>query len=685
MLLILILTAKGTAQDRAAAQSQSSAVPPPAFGLAFVNSAETPSSPQRIRRGVDAGAGMDRFPLYWDRIETGYGQFDWAAQDNALRANQSQGLPTLAVLLGTPGHYFPRTRSYRPMPALGGSFVHMIGQVQSQATCQSWQGPPPPSGLYNPIFVDGTDMPAPGKAINADNYWARFVNRAVNRYRPGGDAGLAVRHWEIWNEPDLCHFWSGTVADYARLLKVAYLVIKQSDPEATVIWGGLAHFANARFLAELIAALRADPLAAQFAGFFDAAGSHHYSLSWHSYDYTLKVRNALNAAGWAAKPIWITESGVPVCNDYPGPACPSDWRASPTEQAAYIWQNVAYTRLAGGGPIFHFMLHDDCGNVVAVNSPDGFGLSRNESSSYCSPANAETRLAYTAYQLATRYLSDVDLLWGDVQMNRTARRVAFYHPASGERRTLVWSIVGADTTVDLAATGNQLRQIALDGSAIDLTPTNGSYTIALPAATDRNWPSDGGYDIGIYGAPYLLIERDSVPPVTTITLPPLSPSTFGVGWQASDAGSGVVRVDLWVRVDGGAWQLWAADQSAVGTLSFKGEVGRRYEFAALSTDRAGNVQTELVAGAQTTVAVDVQASGRVIDTRGMPVIDVAVHIGAAQTQTDETGAFAMQVPVGNWDIGVGEQIVHRARTFADSTQLLLLYASAPEWSPQWRF
>lgn len=56
--------------------------------------------------------------------------------------------------------------------------------------------------------------------------------------------------------------WSGTPEEYARLLKVAYLVIKQVDPAATVLWGGLAHFANGDFLPRLMAALQADPMAA---------------------------------------------------------------------------------------------------------------------------------------------------------------------------------------------------------------------------------------------------------------------------------------------------------------------------------------------------------------------------------------------------------------------------------------
>lgn len=649
------------------------------FGLAFINSAESHSGSQRIGRGLEAGAQMDRFPLYWDRIEDGYANLNWGDQDTALRANEAAGLDTLVILLGTPGHYRHGRSASTSMPPIGGSFVRHAHAVTSQSTCERWQGPPAPSGLSNPIFVDGTDQPAPGKAINGDNPWARFVHTAVNRYRPGGSAGLNVTHWEIWNEQDLCHFWSGTPQEYARLLKVAYLVIKQSDPGSTVMWGGLAHFANGQFLYEMIDAIKADPMAAVYNGFFDAAASHHYSLSWHSYDYTNKIRNALRVNGWGNKPIWITESGVPVCNDYPGPACPSNWRATPEEQAAYIWQNVAYTRLAGGGPIFHFMLHDDCGNEVRPDSPDGFGIAKNEPSSYCSPANAERRPGYKAFQLATQHFPGAEVLWGDVVQGWSVRRVAFYHPASRERRLMLWSLVAEDRVARIPATGSSARLLAVDGSETILIPSDGFYTIPLPGATNRNWPNaEGGYDIGIYGLPYLLIEQDTAPPVATIDpLPAVVGPTFTIRWQAQDLGSGVASISLWVRADGEDWQLWQQDLPAAGSHSFTGVVDRRYQFAILAADRAGNALNERIAAAETTVRDKVEARGSVIDPRGRPVVGVEVTIGGAMTRTDEAGLFSMLVPIGSWDILVAGQRVHRARSFADGAQLMLLYSPLP--------
>lgn len=663
-------------------------VPLPAFdgfGLSFINAAETASSPERIQRGIATGAGMDRFPLYWDRIETGYGLFDWSAQDRALGDNHAAGLDTLAILLGTPGHYYPRGRAYVPAPRLGGSFVE-LAQAESGrmgASCQPWEGPVAPAGLYNPIFADGTDLPAPGKAINPDNYWARFVSLAVARYQPGGEAGVAVRHWQIWNEPDLCHFWSGSAQEYARLLKVAYLVIKQGDPHAVVVWAGLAHFAQPGFLPTLLDTLRADPLAPAHGGFFDAAASHHYSLSWQSFDYTNRVRLALARRGWDDKPIWITESGVPVCDDFPGPACPSPWRATPAEQAAYIWQNIAYTRIAGGtGPIFHFMLHDDCGNVVAVDSPDGFGLVKNEASSFCSPEQATPRPAYRAFQLAIEQLSDTRLIWADIQ-GGAVRRAAFFHPASGERRTMLWSILpdtgaaGAGVMGNLApVSGEGATLLGLDGATTPLAAEGGVYAVPLAGGTNRNWPNaSGGYDMGIYGPPVLIIERDETPPNVSITpLPPQSAPEFTLQWQATDLGSGVAQVGLWFQRDGGEWQLWAGDLPASGSRLFLGEAGSRYAFTLTALDGAGNARDLGAALAETEIVTAVSAGGRVIDPRGAGVAGALVTIGEEQAITDEAGRFSLTVPVGDWDIRVGEVVVNRGRAFRVDAQLQLLYA-----------
>ena len=680
------------------------------FGLGFVNSAETNSGEGRIQRGVDTGVRMDRFPVYWEQVEKRIGEFTWTGQDAAIRANEGKNLNTLAILLGTPRQY--RLGSRSSSTYVGGSFTELPenfaprsadclpqeaggecdlvevadasgGQVRvtrdglqgQSGSCQRHEGPPAPHGLWNPIFTDGSDVSATDSRLNPTNPWARFVGAAVNRYKPGGVAGTNIRHWEIWNEPDLCHFWSGTPQEFARLLKVAYIVIKWIDPEAYVVFGGLAHFENGQWLYDMLDAVKADSLSGQNDGFFDAAGSHHYSLSYVGYQYTRKVRNALDSRGWGDKPIWITESGVPVCNDYPGPVCPSPWRATANEQASYIWQNIAYTRLAGGGPIFHFMLHDDCGNVVAVDSPDGFGLAKNENSSFCSPSNAETRLSYTAFKLANQHLTGTDVAWADIERFRV-RRIAFYHPETEERRLLIWSLNTQDQTANIPATGTSAKLIQLNGTTTVVTPTAGVYEVSLAGATNTNWPDgQGGYNMGIYGEPVLLIETDTMSPTASIlALPAYSPQTFPVTWLAKDWGSGVISTSVYVKVDEGDWELWKEGVAAYDKASYSGEAGKKYSFSVAAEDALGYKLEAGTSMASTTVAENSAVTGRVINPAGEAGVGVQVSIGTTTATTDASGRFTMTVPIGSWNISVGSQLLMRRRVFGTSESLALLYS-----------
>ena len=159
---------------------------PEKLGLVFVNSAEDHRTATRIQRGVVAGADLDRFPLYWHEVETSAGVFDWSDMDQALQDNLAQGLHTMPIFLGTPPFYFPTPftpDNTVPLPPIGG------GPLRDAALPDAPQRPmdngctvagtPPAQNIFQPIFSDGTDIPGPGKTINPNNYWARFIFKAV--------------------------------------------------------------------------------------------------------------------------------------------------------------------------------------------------------------------------------------------------------------------------------------------------------------------------------------------------------------------------------------------------------------------------------------------------------------------------------------------------------------------------
>ena len=98
-------------------------------------------SDQRYQQAVFLGAGWNRWPLYWDRVERSPGQYDWAAYDQLVTGDIRHGLRSNAILLGRPGFH-----------QNGGGI----------------------NGLHSPVFSDGNDQPGPGKTINPANEWAEL-------------------------------------------------------------------------------------------------------------------------------------------------------------------------------------------------------------------------------------------------------------------------------------------------------------------------------------------------------------------------------------------------------------------------------------------------------------------------------------------------------------------------------
>lgn len=623
------------------------------YGVNFVNSVDHPADAQQLANGRLTGAEWNRWPLYWNRIEQQPGQFNWGDHDAIVQADVVNGWRTNAILLGTPPFY---TTNYDALadclPTADFSIDFNVAQPEAlskllTADCaqdrQSYGTldlnevrAAAPTGLYDPVFTDGSDALGNGKTINPNNKWAAFVYAIVQRYKPGGTlaqaqgwpAGRGITHWEMWNEPDFVIFWDSSLADYARLLKVGYLAAKQADPQAQVLFGGLANNGDQSFYEKVLDIYAQDSLAAVNNQYHDIFVTHSYSQAWHSWYHVWRAENSLSERG-LSKPIWLNESGVPAWDDYPGPVwdSKSGLRATMREQADFILQSAFYAIYAGADGIFHFQLYDGCGNQPAytdfpphsgelcradgklVSDPskpcagDANGLFRNPSDFICfsqHPQPESGRPSLAAFQILTTHMQGVEPLWrsrpgSDDPYNGPQEIIALSQPNTGNRIIGMWSRDGRGHTAEITAEASQATLIYPDGRAETIYPSGGVYRVQLPAATNQNAFWDPNlYLIG--GSPRILIEKvgrgtvDRSPPVVTVTARLELPhkERIHLRWSAVDfGGSGVQDYTLTVSTDGRPAEPWLTNTTETAA-TFDSQPNRVYRFYLSARDTAGN-------------------------------------------------------------------------------------------------
>lgn len=606
------------------------------LGIAHISLSTEDTPETRYQQALRLGAGWNRFPIYWDRVEILPNIWDWSGFDRQVAQDLAHGLDINAILIGRPAFYQDGNRI---------------------------------SGLHQPIYADGTDIFAVGKDLNPENPWARFVYEAVRRYMPGGvletqqNTGGGVRVWEIWNEPDHQPFWRGSINDYARLLKVSYIVAKSVDPNAQIMFGGLLFPTDNNWLAQVLNIYINDPFAEQNNWYMDIVGVHSYADPWRSGWLVLNLRQTFIEYG-IMRPIWLNETGIPVWDDYPGPTWESEAtnRATLDQQAWFMIQSAVFAWSEGADVVMYHQLYDDCGDQPAgTNFPphngnlcvgdftcfgDAHGMYRNTNESICfsqSPLAGTPRPVTRAYRLlaevfGTEEFTDVERIFHD----QRAVTITATRPRTNERISVIWNRRLETLTLDWEAVGENAELISLDGSALITPNAFGNYSLVLPPAIEDNYQDPpAGSDSAIGGAPYILIERisdtttltdlelgditspqvevnptpipqptpratvnpadDTQAPTTSMSpLPQTSGVTFNVSWRGED-NSGIERYWVWVRVNGGEWAVWLDTTETSG--QYVGVPNTTYEFSVWAVDLAGNwsSSTDLIPQASTTV------------------------------------------------------------------------------------
>ncbi|MGQ9598985.1 MAG: cellulase family glycosylhydrolase [Anaerolineae bacterium] len=205
---------------------------------------------------------------------------------------------------------------------------------------------------------------------------AEFVVAAVKRY---SGPPYYVKYWEFYNEPDngVEHLaetgssWFGTQPQaYVDLLKAVYQPIKEADPEAQVVLGGLAYDwfteAGGPFVEDFL-----DEVLTKGGGnWFDVMNFHYYPTfrpNWEAYGIDIigkanYLRNKLAGYGWQ-KPLICTEAGFwsDSVHDPPG---------NHELQSRYVPQLFVRSQAADLGLTIWFMLIDLDGWKVGLFTPD---------------------------------------------------------------------------------------------------------------------------------------------------------------------------------------------------------------------------------------------------------------------------------------------------------------------------
>ena len=282
--------------------------PDPRFGITetFVN----PTA------ATEAGAGYTRIILRWDVIQPA-GPDDWKpanVPDPFIEGDLAAGRQVVGLLIGTP--------------------LWACDQSRGPEACQD------------------------SRAVPDMNHWAAFVRRMAQQYRG------RISHWVIWNEPDVWDMtvpgstWAGSVEDYARLLKTAYLAIKDVDPAQEVLMAGQTYFwdwahGRRRYLDRLLDVIAADP---------ECAGAR-LLLRRDPLSPLLQPepdpRRAGRGAGGAqasmestGKELWINETNAPPSDDAQEPPWSKPrFRITQAEQAAFVLQEFSLAFAAGASRV----------------------------------------------------------------------------------------------------------------------------------------------------------------------------------------------------------------------------------------------------------------------------------------------------------------------------------------------
>ncbi len=127
--------------------------------------------------------------------------------------------------------------------------------------------------------------------------WAEVVTHVVRHYNESWDEGFRydIGWWEIWNEPNGGHFWSGSDEEFYDLFARASIALKNLDPELKVGGPALAGFESLSWMEGFLSYLAAHNAPLDFFSWH----TYHMGNPLHLADAQRSIRSILDAEGFS--------------------------------------------------------------------------------------------------------------------------------------------------------------------------------------------------------------------------------------------------------------------------------------------------------------------------------------------------------------------------------------------------
>jgi len=239
----------------------------------------------------ETGIDLLRISFGWDAIEADKDKYEWLFWDDFVKmAVEDYGLTLIPYIC-----YMPKWNSRG-----------------AADTLYFWNYPP----------------------VDAEEF-GEFMKAIVTRYKKW------IKTWELWNEPDIWIYWQGTPEEFANMITIGANAVKQSDPEAKVVLGGVAY--SEKFVEKLFKDYGLSP-------FVDVVNMHNYYETWNAQpvenidDHIFKMSDVIKNYG-NNQPLWMAEVGYStfrqgnkVSSEY---TAYYDYEHTPEYQAVDLFKRLA--------------------------------------------------------------------------------------------------------------------------------------------------------------------------------------------------------------------------------------------------------------------------------------------------------------------------------------------------------